>query len=33
MSVDIKELAWKMDKMFMLRRMMLTKSIANTGFT
>lgn len=31
MSVDIKELAWKLDKMFMLRRIMLTKSIANTG--
>ncbi len=31
MSVDIKELAWKLDKMFMLRRIMLTKSITNTG--
>lgn len=31
MSADIKELAWKLDKMFMLRRIMLTKSIGNTG--
>lgn len=31
MSIEIKELAWKLDKMFMLRRIMLTKNISSTG--
>jgi DNA-binding MarR family transcriptional regulator len=31
MSVDVRELAWKLDTMFMLRRIMLNKTTNNAG--